>query len=60
MAKELTREQSEELEVLIKRARIAQQITETYDQKRIDRLCQAVAWAITNKKNISKACRYGY
>ncbi len=59
MAKELTREQSEELEVLIKRARIAQQITETYDQKRIDRLCQAVAWAITNKKTFLKLVDMG-
>jgi len=59
MAKELTLEQSEELEVLIKRARIAQRTIETYDQKRIDRLCQAVAWAITNKKTFLKLVDMG-
>ena len=50
MAKELTAEQSKELDELFEKAAAAQKILETYDQARLDRLCQAVCWAISNKK----------
>jgi sulfoacetaldehyde dehydrogenase len=45
--------------VLLERARAAQKIIETYDQARVDRLCQAVAWAITNKKTFLKLVDMG-
>lgn len=54
MAKEITPEQLQELDVLFERAAVAQKILETYDQERVDRLCQAVAWAVTNKKTFEK------
>lgn len=50
MAREITEEQLKELDGLIAKARAAQKVIETYDQARVDRLCQAVAWAISNKR----------
>lgn len=43
-------EQQAELDTAFERARKALAILETYDQARVDRLCQAVAWAVSNKK----------
>ena len=43
--KELTADQQAELDEIFARARAALAIIETYDQARVDRLCQAVAWA---------------
>jgi sulfoacetaldehyde dehydrogenase len=48
--KELTAEQQQELNTVLERARAAAAIIETYDQAKVDRLCQAVAWAVANKK----------
>ena len=47
---EITEEQRAELDGAFERARKALAIIETYDQARVDRLCQAVAWAVANKK----------
>ena len=46
----LNDEQQHEIDEAFKRARAALAIIETYDQERVDRLCQAVAWAATSKK----------
>ena len=46
MAKEITTEQIEMLEEMVARARKAAAIIETYDQDRVDHLCQAVAAAL--------------
>ncbi|MCL1993577.1 MAG: aldehyde dehydrogenase family protein [Spirochaetes bacterium] len=54
MAKEITAEQLQELDTLFSRAAAAQKVLETYDQARLDRLCQAVAWAVTNKQTADK------
>lgn len=40
---------------LIKKARAAQEIAETYDQKRVDRICETVAYACVNPKFMRKA-----
>lgn len=50
MAQELTALQSAELAGALKRAKEALDIIATYDQARVDRLCQAVAWAVANKR----------
>ena len=42
----LSEEQQQELDEVFARARKALAIIETYDQERVDRLCQAVAWAV--------------
>ena len=46
----LNDEQQHEIDEAFKRAQAALAIIETYDQERVDRLCQAVAWAATSKK----------
>jgi sulfoacetaldehyde dehydrogenase len=50
MQKELTEEQQQELDITLERAHAAAAVIETYDQAKVDRLCQAVAWAVSNKK----------
>ena len=57
--KPLTAQQEQELQELIDRARAAQQIIETYDQKSLDRLCQAVAWSVANKVTFARLVREG-
>lgn len=54
MAKEITVEQIEELDIAFERAKKALAIIETYDQARVDRLCQAVAWSVANTKTFMK------
>jgi sulfoacetaldehyde dehydrogenase len=48
--KEITTEQQEELDTAFGRAQKALAIIATYDQAKVDRLCQAVAWSVANKK----------
>ncbi|NLU45105.1 MAG: aldehyde dehydrogenase family protein [Acholeplasmataceae bacterium] len=48
MMSKVTEKQLAELEEMVARAKKAAAIIETYDQKRIDHLCKAVAWAISN------------
>ncbi len=59
MTKEMTLAQQQELNELFERAQSAQRILEAYDQKSIDRLCQAVAWAISNKKTFDRLVAMG-
>ena len=50
MAKEVTVEQIEMLDAMVARARAAADIIATYDQERVDRLCQAVAASVIDMK----------
>lgn len=59
MVKELTLEQQLELDGALEKARKALAIIETYDQQRVDRLCQAVAWAVANKKTFLRLVDMG-
>ena len=59
MAKELTLEQQQELEIAFEKAQKALAIIETYDQEKVDRLSQAVAWAVSNKKTFLKLVDMG-
>jgi sulfoacetaldehyde dehydrogenase len=52
--KDLSADQARELDQTFQRARAALEIIENYDQERVDRLCQAVAWAATNKTAYSQ------
>lgn len=54
MAKELTEVQKKELDELFEKAEAARKIIETYDQEKVDRLIQAVGWAIGNKKTVKE------
>ena len=57
--KPLRPEQEVELAELIAKARAAQKVIETYDQERVDRLCQAVAWAVANKTTFTRLVAEG-
>ena len=52
-ADDITKEQAEELDAAIARARAVQKEIEGYSQERVDRLCQAIAWAVANKKTFT-------
>lgn len=55
-SKELTAEQLKEFDDMFERARKAADIIATYDQERVDHLCRAVGWAITNLKTWEPLC----
>ena len=57
--KGITPEQQQELDDAFARARKALAIIETYDQARVDRLCQAVAWAVANKRTFTRLVDMG-
>jgi len=57
--KSITPEQQQELDAAFERARKALAIIETYDQARVDRLCQAVAWAVANKQAFTRLVDMG-
>src|SRR6266540_4311698 len=52
-------EQQQELDMVFERAGAALAIIETYDQARVDRLCQAVAWAVANKRTFTRLVDMG-
>ena len=56
---EINAEQREELDNAFAKARAALAIIETYDRARVDRLCQAVAWAVSNKKTFTRLVAEG-
>jgi sulfoacetaldehyde dehydrogenase len=57
--KGITEEQQQELDECFARARKALAVIETYDQARVDRLCQAVAWAVANKATFTRLVDMG-
>ena len=57
--KPITDEQQQELDAAFARARKALAVIETYDQARVDRLCQAVAWAVANKRTFTSLVDMG-
>ncbi len=46
--------------MVFERARKALAIIETYDQARVDRLCQAVAWAVGEQADVRAPRRHGH
>src|ERR1044072_4668911 len=57
--KGITEEQQQELDEVFARAQKALAVIETYDQARVDRLCQAVAWAGANQKTFTRPVDMG-
>ena len=57
--KPLTDDQRQELDDVFARAKKALAIIATYDQARVDRLCQAVAWAVANKRTFTRLVHMG-
>lgn len=56
---EINDAQRAELDQAFERARAAMALIQDYDQARIDRLCQAVAWAVSNKKTFTRLVAEG-
>jgi sulfoacetaldehyde dehydrogenase len=54
MARPITEEEKQYAQELLKRARCAMKAIESYDQAKIDRLCQAVAWATANEATFTR------
>jgi sulfoacetaldehyde dehydrogenase len=52
--KELDDTTRREVDAMIARGRVAMRVVERHDQARIDRLCQALAWAIANEKTFTR------
>jgi sulfoacetaldehyde dehydrogenase len=59
LRKPITEEQQQELSDVLDRASKALAIIETYDQARVDRLCQAVAWSVANKRAFTRLVDMG-
>jgi acyl-CoA reductase-like NAD-dependent aldehyde dehydrogenase len=57
--KSITEEQQRELDEAFERARQALAVIEIYDQARVDRLCQAVAWSVANKATFTRLVDMG-
>src|ERR1019366_2794047 len=49
----------QELDMVFERAKKALAVIETYDQARVDRLFQAVAWAVANKRTFTRLVDMG-
>src|SRR6056297_2104297 len=56
---ELTEVQREELSTKLEKARKAQKEIENYDQEKVDKLVQAVAWSVANKQAFEKLTNMG-
>jgi sulfoacetaldehyde dehydrogenase len=59
MARAITTQEKEYAQELLRRARRAMDLLGDYDQARIDRLCQAVAWATANEKTATRLAKMG-
>ena len=59
MAKEITPAEKQTIQDMIKRARVAMHEVEGYSQERLDRLCQALAWATANEKTFTRLAQLG-
>jgi sulfoacetaldehyde dehydrogenase len=54
MAREITEVERAYAQELLARARRAMCLIEDYSQEKVDRLCQAVAWAVANEKTFTR------
>jgi sulfoacetaldehyde dehydrogenase len=59
MARAVTQEEKQYAQELLQRARCAMRAIEHYDQKTVDRLCQAVAWATANERTATRLAHMG-
>lgn len=59
MARELSAEEREYAQDLLRRARGAMQQVESLNQAQVDRLCQAVGWATANEKTFTRIAQLG-
>lgn len=56
---DLTEDQANELEEVFAKAKVALKEIEKFDQEKLDRLCQTVAWSVANKKTFDELVTFG-
>ena len=59
MAREITAEEKELAELMLDRARAAMAQVADYDQARVDRLVQALGWAVSNESTFTRLAHMG-
>ena len=59
MARSITDEEKACAAELLAKARAAMKEIEAYDQARVDRLCQAIGWAVGNEKTFTRLAQMG-
>lgn len=59
MARPITDEEKAHAAELLARAKAAMKEIEDYDQARVDRLCQAIGWAVGNEKTFTRLAQMG-
>jgi sulfoacetaldehyde dehydrogenase len=59
VARQITEEEKQQAKEMLARARAAMKAIEDYDQARVDRLCQAVAWATANETTFTRLAQMG-
>jgi sulfoacetaldehyde dehydrogenase len=59
MSKPLSENEKMMARDLIKKAQVAMKTIEDFDQKKIDRLCQAIGWALANEKTFTRIAYMG-
>lgn len=59
MARPITDEEKACAAELLAKARAAMNEIEEYDQARVDRLCQAIGWAVSNEKTFTRLAQMG-
>jgi len=59
MARQITDDESEQAHELLRRARAAMAQVADYDQARVDRLAQALGWAVSNEATFTRLAQMG-
>jgi len=59
MARPITDEEKAQAAALLAKAKAAMKEIEDYDQARVDRLCQAIGWAVGNEKTFTRLAHMG-
>ncbi|MBV9550188.1 MAG: aldehyde dehydrogenase, partial [Alphaproteobacteria bacterium] len=59
MARAITEEEKQLVQTLVAKARVALNAIADYDQARVDRLIQAVGWALSNEKTFTRLSNMG-
>lgn len=52
--KVITEEQKQEVQEMVARAKVALDAIKDYDQAKVDRLCQALGWAVANEETFTR------
>ena len=59
MVRPITDEEKAYAAQLLAKAKAAMKEVEDYDQARVDRLCQAIGWAVGNEKTFTRLAQMG-